>query len=112
MFAAAALLCGLLLPSCNKETSNPGGEDGDASSSICFSYSISAIEGSLPDVKSSTGISFTDFLAKIKTGELVAPSYSLTLTNKSSGESISVSGIWAEKKKVMLHNGTYKVSLS
>ena len=67
MFAAAALLCAMLLSSCSKETSNPAGED-DASSSVCFGYSIFAIEGNLPDVKSSTGVSYADFLAKIKTG--------------------------------------------
>ena len=109
MFAAAALLCSLSLTSCSKETSNQAGED-DSSSSVCFAYSIFAIEGDLPDVKSSTGTSYADFVAKIKTGELVAPFYSLTLTNKSSGENISVSGNWAEKKKVTLRNGTYKVS--
>ena len=52
---------------------------------------------------------FNEFYEKIKTGELVAPSYSLTLTEVNTGVVYTFNGNWNSHDLITLNTGTYSV---
>lgn len=52
---------------------------------------------------------FDEFYEKLKTGELVAASYELTLTETTSGAEYTFSGQWGSENYVTLRTGTYHV---
>ena len=52
---------------------------------------------------------FGEFYEKIKTGELVAPSYELTMTEVNTGETYTFKGQWGSHTLVTMRTGTYRV---
>ena len=52
---------------------------------------------------------FNEFYEKIKNGELVAPTYTLTLTEVSTGVVYTFNGLWGSHDLVTLNTGTYRV---
>ena len=52
---------------------------------------------------------FNEFYEKIKNGELVAPTYTLTLTEVSTGVVYTFNGLWGNHDLVTLNTGTYRV---
>ena len=52
---------------------------------------------------------FNEFYAKITSGELVAPSYSLTLTEVNTGVVYTFNGNWNSHDLITLNTGTYSV---
>ena len=52
---------------------------------------------------------FDEFYTKIKSGELVAPSYELTLTEVSTGATYTFKGNWNSHDLITLNTGTYHV---
>lgn len=53
---------------------------------------------------------FNEFYAKIKTAELVAPTYELTLTEQASGTTYTFNGRWDGHDVITLRTGTYRVT--
>lgn len=78
--------------------------------SVYLTYTITTDNGQdMPGTKASSADVFDEFYQKIKSGELVAPNYNFTFTEKTTGAVYTVDGIWAGKDMVTLRTGTYKV---
>ncbi len=52
---------------------------------------------------------FNEFYEKIKSGELVAPTYTLTLTEVNTGVVYTFNGSWGNHDLITLNTGTYRV---
>lgn len=99
IFAAMAALAG-----CQKPTPEPTPQDVN----ITITYSLDTSVGS--DMTRTTDAQVFDmFYQKMKTGELVAPSYSLIFTETTTGAKYEFSGNWANKDMVTIRTGRYKV---
>lgn len=93
------------LPSCEKE------DQQEETVSVYLTYTISANDGQeMPGTKATSSEVFDEFFQRIKTGELVAPSYNLTFTEKNSGAVYMVEGTWAGQDMITLRTGTYIVA--
>lgn len=103
IFGIAATSTLLSLGSCQKA-------EQEQTVSFCLTYNISTDGGQdMPGTKASSADVFDEFYQKIKSGELVAPTYALTFTEKTTGAVYTVNGTWAGKDMVTLRTGTYKV---
>lgn len=92
------------MSSCQKTTQN------EEIVSIYLTYTITTDNGrEMPGTKATSVEVFDEFYQKIKSGELVAPNYNLTFTEKSTGAIYTVTGNWAGKDMVTLRTGSYKV---
>ena len=88
--------------SCNKN---------EESVSFYLTYYISTNSGEyMAETKTSNGEVFNEFYQKILSGDMVAPTYELTFTEKNTGAVYSVSGKWSSKDMITLRTGTYKVT--
>jgi hypothetical protein len=102
LIAATALL--LSLSSCEKTVQQ------DETVSVYLTYTISTDNGEvMPGTRATSAEVFNEFYQKILTGELVAPNYNLTFTEKTTGAVYTVDGSWSGKDMVTLRTGTYKV---
>ena len=99
LIAAIAVFVG-----CEKPAPEPVAQDVN----VTFSYTLDTSVGS--DMTRATDAQVFDmFYQKMKTGELVAPSYSLTFTEVTTGAKYEFSGNWANKDMVTIRTGRYKV---
>ena len=82
----------------------------DREAQVYLTYTISSNEGqSMYGTKATNAEVFDEFYQKIISGDLVAPSYELTFTEKTTGAIYSVSGNWSSKDMVTLRTGVYHV---
>lgn len=99
IFAAIAVLAG-----CEKPAQEPTPQDVN----ITITYSLDTSVGS--DMTKATDAEVFDmFYQKMKTGELVAPSYNLTFTETATGAKYEFSGDWADKDMITIRTGKYKI---
>ena len=76
---------------------------------VCFIYTLDTSNGNSMTRATNNETVFNEFYEKIKTGELVAPTYDLTLTEVNTGATYSFKGRWASHDLVTLRTGTYHV---
>lgn len=62
---------------------------------VCFTYTLDTSNGTSMTRATGNSAVFNEFYEKIKTGELVAPTYDLTLTEVNTGATYSFKGSWA-----------------
>ena len=104
LFLIAATSVLFSLSSCEKV------DQQDETVSVYLTYTITTDNGeAMPGTKASSADVFNDFYQKIKSGDLVAPNYSFTFTEKTTGAVYIVDGTWAGKDMVTLRTGTYSV---
>lgn len=110
----AALAAVVLLASCGSES-----EDTPKANlaQVSFTYTLDTSMGSAMKApartarKAGTNSSvFGEFYTKIKSGDLVAETYDLTMTNLSTGEEYDFSGKWGSHKVTAIPTGRYKVA--
>lgn len=103
---------GLCFTSCsgdeaNNETPTP---PTPTEAKVCFVYTLDTSTGDMMTRGSKTNAEvFDEFYQKIKTGDLVAPSFELTLTEVSSGVVYTFKGKWNSHDLLTLRTGTYRV---
>ena len=91
----------------NIETPNPATSN---EAKVCFVYTLDTSIGDMMTRGAKTNAEvFDDFYQKIKTGDLVAPSFELTLTEVSSGVVYTFKGKWNSHDLLTLRTGTYRV---
>lgn len=93
------------LVGCQKETLKPAEQDVE----FTISYTLGT-PSSAEMTKSSDTELWQKFYEKMKAGELVAPSYSLTFTEKKSAAKYEFEGKWADKDIIILKAGEYNVT--
>ncbi len=77
---------------------------------VYFIYTLDTSSGDLMSRATSTNEEvFNEFYEKIKSGDLVAPSYDLTLTEVNTGAVYTFKGNWTSHSLVTLRTGKYKV---
>ena len=104
LFLVAATSVLFSLSSCEKV------DQQDETVSVYLTYTITTDNGeAMPGTKASSADVFDEFYQKIKSGDLVAPNYSFTFTEKTTGAVYIVDGTWAGKDMVTLRTGTYSV---
>lgn len=95
----------LALLGCQKPTPEPIAKEVQ----ISLSYSIDTPKGN--DMTKITDEDIFDiFYQKMKTGELVAPSYELTFTEVNTKETYVFNGKWANKSLITMKTGKYNVT--
>ena len=83
----------------------------DDTVSVYLTYTITTDSSEImPGTKSTNAQVFDDFYQKIRSGELVAPNYKLTLTEKNTGVVYVIDGNWKSRDMVTLRTGTYSVT--
>lgn len=100
LIAAIAVFVG-----CEKPTPEPVAKDVN----VTLSYTLDTSVGS--DMTRATDAEVFDmFYQKMKSGEMVEPTYSLTFTEVNTGFKYEFSGNWADKDMITIRTGKYKVS--
>lgn len=91
----------------NNETTNPTTSN---EAKVYFVYTLDTSTGDkmTRGAKTSAEV-FDEFYQKIKTGDLVAPSFELTLTEVNSGVVYTFKGKWNSHDLLTLRTGTYRV---
>lgn len=99
VFAMIAMLAG-----CQKPDPMPVAEDVN----VTIAYTLDASVGS-EMTRATDAEVFDKFYQKMKTGDMVAPDYTLTFTETTTGARYEFSGKWANKDLVTIRTGRYKV---
>lgn len=76
---------------------------------VTFIYTLDTSNGGSMSRATTNEEVFNEFYAKITSGELVAPSYNLTLTEVTTGAIYTFNGEWDSHELVTLRTGTYNV---
>ena len=76
---------------------------------VTFVYTLDTSNSGTMSRATTNENAFNEFYEKIKTGELVAPSYSLTLTEINTGVVYTFNGNWNSHDLITLNTGTYSV---
>ena len=76
---------------------------------VTFIYTLDTSNGGSMSRATTNEEVFNEFYAKITSGELVAPSYNLTLTEVTTGAVYTFNGKWDSHDLVTLRTGTYNV---
>lgn len=76
---------------------------------VTFVYTLDTSNSGTMSRATTNENAFNEFYEKIKTGELVAPSYSLTLTEVNTGVVYTFNGNWNSHDLITLNTGTYSV---
>ena len=76
---------------------------------VTFIYTLDTSNGGSMSRATTNEEAFNEFYAKITSGELVAPSYNLTLTEVTTGALYTFNGKWDSHDLVTLRTGTYNV---
>ena len=98
------------LSACSNNEDSQEGQNSKDEAKVYFVYTLDTSTGySMTRTTSTNEEVFNEFYAKIKTGDLVAESYDLTLTEVSSGAKYTFKGKWNSHDLVTLRTGTYKV---
>lgn len=98
------------LTACSKGEDSHEGQKTTDEAKVCFVYTLDTSTGnSMTRAASTNEEVFNEFYAKIKTGELVAENYDLTLTEVTTGVKYTFKGKWNSHDLVTLRTGTYKV---
>lgn len=83
--------------------------DNTTKAKVTFVYTLDTSNGgSMSRAVTNTEV-FNEFYDKIKSGELVAPSYSFTLTEVNTGVVYTFNGQWDSHNFVTLNTGTYRI---
>ena len=94
---------------CDKDSNNEELHNGDEVK-VSFVFTLDTSNGNLMSRSVTTCDEvFDEFYDKIKTGELVAENYSLTLTEVNTGIVYEFKGAWDSHNLVTMHTGDYKV---
>lgn len=103
------VLCAVaLLPSCSNDTENEQIQEQE-SVKVTFIYTLDTSNGGAMSRAITNAEVFNEFYAKITSGELVAPSYNLTLTEVTTGAVYAFNGKWDSHDLITLRTGTYNV---
>lgn len=97
---------------CFSACSNDEGNEGVVNNNVkvSFIYTLDTSNGNPMTRAAKTNAEvFDEFYQKIKTGELVAPSFELTLTEVNSGVVYTFNGKWNSHDLLTLRTGTYRV---
>lgn len=98
------------LSACSNNEDSQEGQNSNDETKVYFVYTLDTSTGnSMTRAASTDEEVFNEFYAKIKTGELVAESYDLTLTEVTTGAKYTFKGKWNSHDLVTLRTGTYKV---
>jgi len=93
---------------CSSEENSPEASNDEVK--VYFVYTLDTSTGNHMTRAAETNSEvFNEFYQKIKTGDLVAPSYELTLTEVTSGVVYTFKGKWTSHDLITLRTGTYKV---
>ena len=99
---------GIIIYGCEKKIeADPSGDSEVVS--VCFTYNL-PVDGGASMTKASNAEVFDSFYQRIQSGDLIAENYSLELTNVDTGETVSYSGRWQDRKLFTLRTGTYRIS--
>lgn len=99
------------LYSCSNDDNTGGSQLSNDQKKVYFVYTLDTSTGDLMSRASSTNEEvFNEFYEKIKTGEIAAENYELTLTEVTTGAKYSFKGKWSNHDLVTLRTGTYKVT--
>ena len=105
----AMVLCAVaLLSSCSNDTENEQLQEQE-NVKVTFIYTLDTSNGGSMSRAITNAEVFNEFYAKITSGELVAPSYNLTLTEVTTGAVYTFNGKWDSHDLVTLRTGTYNV---
>lgn len=107
-FFAMALCVLTSLSSCSNDTEYEGQEKQD-NVKVTFIYTLDTSNGSAMSRATTNAEVFNEFYAKIKSGELVASSYNLTLTETTTGAVYTFKGEWNSHELVTLRTGVYNI---
>lgn len=107
LLTITALALSLLTASCDKNQPMETDED---TVNVSFVYTLSVDNGEYMRTKASNAEVLDKFYKKIISGELVAPSYELVFTEKSTGTKYEISGNWDDRDMVTLRKGSYSVT--
>lgn len=95
---------------CNNEDNNEELQPENDNVEVTFVYTLNTSNGNSMTRSGATNEEvFNEFYDKIKTGELVAESYDLTLTNVNTGVIYEFKGEWDSHDLVTMQTGTYQV---
>ncbi len=76
---------------------------------VTFIYTLdTSNSGAMSRATTNEGV-FNEFYEKIKSGELVAPTYTLTFTEVNTGVVYTFNGVWGNHDLVTLNTGTYRI---
>ena len=99
-------IMGLYFVSCNVDDASTTNNE----AKVCFVYTLDTSIGDMMTRGDKTNAEvFDEFYEKIKTGDLVAPLFELTLTEISSGVVYTFKGNWNSHDMITLRTGTYRV---
>ena len=76
---------------------------------VTFIYTLDTSNGGSMSRATTNEEVFNEFYAKITSGELVAPSYSFTLTEVNTGVVYTFNGQWDSHNFITLNTGTYRI---
>lgn len=110
LLLASILLCGLAACRSHDDAAEET-EVGAGEARVYFLFTLDTSTGtSMRRAPKSNAEVFDEFYPKIQSGELVAPTYELTLTDVGSGAVCNFSGAWGSQNCVTLRTGTYHVT--
>ena len=108
----ASVVISLFFVSCNSSDTNdnPNNLVADNEVKVYFIYTLDTSSGEPMTRAASTNEEvFNEFYEKIKSGDLVAPMYELTLTEVNTGAVYTFKGKWNNHDLVTLRTGRYQV---
>ncbi len=101
---------GVCFVSCGGDDANNETPSTSNEARVYFVYTLDTSTGDVMTRGAKTNAEvFDEFYQKIKTGDLVAPSFELTLTEVSSGVVYTFKGKWNSHDLLTLRTGTYRV---
>ena len=101
------ILCGML--SCTKDNGNEV-QMGEKVK-VRLMYTLDTSNGSdMSRASASNGEVFNEFFEKIKSGDLLAPTYNITFTNVENGTTYTFSGNWEDNTFITIRTGKYSVT--
>ncbi len=110
LLLAGILLCGLAACRSHDDAAEET-EVGADEARVYFLFTLDTSTGtSMRRAPKSNAEVFDEFYPKIQSGELVAGTYELTLTDVGSGAVCNFSGAWGSQNCVTLRTGTYHVT--
>ena len=98
---------GFVITACSSDDSDELQDPNKAK--VTFVYTLDTSNSGTMSRATTNENVFNEFYEKIKTGELVAPSYSLTLTEVNTGVVYTFNGNWNSHDLITLNTGTYSI---
>jgi hypothetical protein len=98
---------GLVITACSSEDSENLQDPTKAK--VTFVYTLDTSNSGTMTRATTNEDVFNEFYEKIKSGEFVAPTYTLTLTEVNTGVVYTFNGLWGNHDLITLNTGTYRV---